>query len=87
MLDTHGLYVKGKMENISPMILVNIYWTPTKVEIIYNGAYFSLEKVRVTSSYLNNFMMCFFLSYDKILRIDPCIVEHEIRTYQISNPF
>ena len=37
-LDMHGIYDEGSMENISPMIPINISCTPQKVENVYISA-------------------------------------------------
>ena len=44
-LGTHGIYVEGNMENLSPIIPINIFQTPGKIENVYIGAYFSPDEI------------------------------------------
>jgi hypothetical protein len=45
-LDTHGIYVEGNMENISPTITIDISRTPGKIENVYIGADCSPEEIQ-----------------------------------------
>jgi hypothetical protein len=68
-LDTHGIYAEGNMENISPTITIDISQIPSKIENVYIGVDCSPEEIR-----------SFSWSYEKRLGINPCIIEHEIKT-------
>jgi hypothetical protein len=46
-LDTHGIYVKGNMENIFPIVMIEISQVPDKIESIYISAYFSPEEIHI----------------------------------------
>jgi hypothetical protein len=46
-LDTHGIYVEGNMENISPTISIDISHTPGKIEDVNIGADCSPEEIMI----------------------------------------
>jgi hypothetical protein len=46
-LDTHGIYVEGNMENISPTITIDISQTPGKIENIYIGVDCSPKEIQI----------------------------------------
>jgi hypothetical protein len=46
-LDTHGIYVEGNMENISPTITIDISQIPGKYENIYIGVDCSPEEIQI----------------------------------------
>jgi hypothetical protein len=47
LLDMHGIYVEGNMENISPTITIDISRIPNKIENVYIGADCSPEEIRI----------------------------------------
>ena len=46
-LGTHGIYAKGKMENLSPTIPINISWIIGKVENVYIGVDCSPDEIKI----------------------------------------
>jgi hypothetical protein len=46
-LDTHGIYVEGNMENICPIVMINIYRTPGKIENVYISENCFLEEIKI----------------------------------------
>jgi hypothetical protein len=46
-LDTHGIYVEGNMENISPTIMIDISCIPGKIESMYVSADCSPEETHI----------------------------------------
>jgi hypothetical protein len=80
-LDTHGIYVEGNMESISPTIQINISHTPGKIENVNIGADCFPEEISIHTNLFKEFQDIFTWSYEEMLGIDPRIVEHEIRTY------
>jgi hypothetical protein len=54
-LDTHGIYVKGNMENISPTITIDISHIPGKIENIYIGADCSPEEIQIYTDLFKEF--------------------------------
>jgi hypothetical protein len=80
-LDTHGIYVEGNMENISPTIMIDISRTPGKVENVYISADCSPGEIHIYTNLFKGFHDVFSWSYKEMSGIDPSIVEHEIKTY------
>ena len=74
-------YVEGNMANLSPTIPINIYRIPDKVENMYIGADCSPDEVREYTDIFKEFWDVFTWLYEKMLGIDPPIVEHEIKTF------
>jgi hypothetical protein len=46
-LDTHGIYVKGNMANISPTFVIDISRTPGKIENVYVSADCSPGEIQI----------------------------------------
>ena len=61
--DTRGIYAKGNMENISPTILINIYWIPGKIDHAYIDADFSLDQIKRYTDIFKEFCDIFAWSY------------------------
>ena len=85
-LDTHGIYVEGNMVSIFPTILIGISRTPEKIENVNIGADCSPEEILIYTEIFKEFRDVFTWSYEEMSGIDPCIVEHEIRTYLDAKP-
>ena len=69
------------MEKLLPTIPINISRTPRKIENIYIVAYCSLDEIKAYTELFKEFCDVFSWMYNKMKRIDPCIVKHEIETY------
>lgn len=69
------------MTNISETIPINIFKTPDVMENVFIGVACSPEKIRSYMTLFKDFCDMFAWSYDEMPRIDPRIVQHEIRTY------
>jgi hypothetical protein len=80
-LDMHDIYAKGNMESIYPIISINISHTPGKIENVNIGADCSPEEILIYNNLFKEFQDIFAWSYEEMPRIDPRIVEHDIRTY------
>jgi hypothetical protein len=85
-LDTHDIYAKGNMASISPTIQIDISRTPGKVENVNIGADCSPEEILIYTELFKEFRDVFAWSYEEMPGIDPCIVEHEIKTYLDAKP-
>ena len=62
-LGTRGIYVEGNMVNLSPMILINIYWIPGKIDHAYIDANFSLDEIKRYTDIFKEFHDIFAWSY------------------------
>jgi hypothetical protein len=80
-LATHEVYVKGNMETIIETISINISRTPGIVENVFVRADCSPEEIQVYTDLFKELCDVFAWSYEKMLGIDPRIVEHEITNY------
>ena len=76
----------GNMANISSMIPINISRDPGKIENVYIGAECSHVEILEYTELFKEFCDIFACSYDEMPGIDPCIVEHEIKTYPNAKP-
>ena len=76
----------GNMENISPMFSINISCDPDRIENVYIGEECSHAEIQEYTELFKQFRDIFAWSYDKILGIDPRIIEHEIKTYPNAKP-
>ena len=76
----------GNMENLSPIIPINISHDPSKVENIYIGVDCSPDEIKEYTKLFKEFHDIFAWSYEEMLGIDPRIVEHEIKTYPNAKP-
>jgi hypothetical protein len=85
-LDTHDIYAKGNIANISPTISIDISCTPGKIENVNIGADCSPKQILVYTDLFKEFRDVFSWSYEEIPGIDPCIVKHDIRTYPDAKP-
>ena len=71
----------GNMANLSPTIPINISRNPSKMENVYIGADYSLDEMKDYTELFKEFCDIFAWSYEEMPGINPCIVEHEIKTY------
>jgi hypothetical protein len=85
-LEKHGVYAEGNMANISETILINISKTPGIMENVFISADYSPKEICMYTSLFKEFCDVFSWSYEEMLGIDPCIVEHEIRMYENAKP-
>jgi len=85
-LATHEVCAEGNMERIATVILIDISKTPTIVEIVFVGAYFSPEEIQTYTELFKEFCNVFSSSYEEMPGIDPRIVEHEIMTCPDAKP-
>jgi hypothetical protein len=46
-LDTHGIYAEGNMENISPIVTIDISRIPGKIENVYIGGDCSPKEIQI----------------------------------------
>ena len=80
-LSSPGQMDDGNMANLSPTIPINISRDHGKVENVYIGADCSPDEIKEYIELFKEFRNIFAWSYEEMLGIDPCIVEHEIKTY------
>ena len=80
-LSSPGPMADGNMENISPMIPINISRDPGRIENVYIGVECSHAEIQEYTELFKEFHDIFAWSYDEMSGIDPRIVEHEIKTY------
>ena len=85
-LSSPGLMADGNMANISPTIPINISHDPGKIENVYIGVECSHAEIQEYTELFKEFCDIYAFSYDEIPGIDPCIVEHEIKTYPNAKP-
>jgi hypothetical protein len=85
-LDTHGIYDKGNMENISPTITIDISRIPGKIENAYIGADCSHREIQIYTDLFKQLCDVFDWSYKEMSRINSNIVEYEINTYPNARP-
>ena len=71
----------GNMENISPMIPINISRDPGRIENVYVGEKCSHDEIQEHIELFKEFQDIFAWYYEEIPGINPRIVEHEIKTY------
>ena len=81
LLSSPSQMAEGNMANLSPMIPINISHDPGKIENIYIGEDCSPNEIKEYTDIFKEFHDFFALSYEDMSGIDPCIVEHEIKTY------
>ena len=84
-LRSPGQMADGNMENLSPTIPINISRDPSNVENIYIGADCSPDEIKEYTELFKKLCDIFSWSYNEIPGIDPRIVEHEIKTYQMRS--
>jgi len=70
-LDTHDIYVEGKMVSISPTVTINISSIPGKVENVFIGADCSPEQILIYTELLKEFHNVFTWSNEEMSGIDP----------------
>jgi hypothetical protein len=85
-LDMHIIYEEGNMEIIAETIPIDIYRTHGVMENTFIGEDCSLEEIHIYTDLFKEFHNVFSWSYEDILGIDPCIIEHEITTYPDVKP-
>jgi hypothetical protein len=85
-LDTQKIYVEGNIMNISPTITTDISRVPGKIENVYIGADYFPKEIHIYIDLFKEFCDVFAWSYEEMPRIDPHIVEHEIKTYLDARP-
>ena len=76
----------GNMENISSTIPNNISRDPSRIENVYIGEECSHAEIQEYTELFKEFRDVFAWSYKEMLDIEPCIVEHEIKTYPNAKP-
>jgi len=74
------------MDIISPTIMIDISCTPGKIENVHISADCSPEEILIYIKLFKEFWDVFAWSYEEMRGIDPCIIEHEIRTYLDAKP-
>ena len=77
---------EGNMANLSFNDSYNISCDPGKIENVYIGAGCSLDEIKEYTELFKEFRDIFAWSYEKMPSIDPCIVEHEIKTFPDAKP-
>ena len=85
-LGSPNKYAEGNMDNLSLTIPINISQTPGKIENVYIGADCSPNEVEAYTKICKELWDFFAWSYEEMQRIDPHIVEHEIKTYPDAKP-
>ena len=81
-----GQMADGNMANISLTIPINISRDLGRIENLYIGAECSHVEIQEYTELFKEFHDIFAWSYDEMPGIDPCIVEHEIKTYPNAKP-
>ena len=76
----------GNVDNLSPMIPINISHDPGKIENVYIGAGCSPDEIKEYINLFIEFRDISTWSYEEMSSIEPCIVEHEIKTYPDAKP-
>ena len=74
------------MANISSTIPINISHNPGTIENVYIGEECSHAEILEYTELFKEFCDIFAWSYDKMLGIEPRIIEHEIKTYPNAKP-
>ena len=77
---------EGNMANISSTIPINSSRDPGKIENVYIGAECSHAEILEYIELFKEFCDIFAWYYNEIPRIDPRIIEHEIKTYLDGKP-
>jgi hypothetical protein len=85
-LDTHDIYAKGNMAIISSTVMIDISRTTGKIENVNIGADCSPEEILIYTEIFKEFRDVFACSYKEMPGIDPCIFNHDIRTYLDAKP-
>ena len=85
-LSSPGQMADGNMVNLSPTIPINISRDPRKVENAYIGASCSPNEIKEYTKLFKDFPDIFGWSYEEMPRIDPRIIEHDIKTYLNAKP-
>ena len=85
-LSSLGPMADGNMPNISSMIPINISWDPGRIENVYIEAECSHAEIEEYTELFKELCDIFAWSYNEMPRIDPHIVEHEIKTYPNAKP-
>jgi hypothetical protein len=80
-LDTHGIYVEGNMASISPIVAIDICRILGNIENVYIGADCFPKEIHIYIDLFKEFCDVLAWSYEEMSRIDPRIVEHEIKIY------
>jgi len=81
-----GIYVESNMSNISEMIPISISRDPSVMENVFIDVNYTPEEIRLFTDLFKELRDVFTWSYEEMSRIDPSIVEHEIRTYLNAKP-
>ena len=85
-LSSLGLMADGNMENIYSMIPIKISHNLGTIENVYIGAECSHADILEYTELFKEFCDIFAWYYNEMPGIDPCIVEHEIKTYPNAKP-
>ena len=78
---TQPMFVEGNLSNMSNTILINISSNPKVTDNIMIRADCSLEEIQIYTALFKEYRGIFAWTYEEMPRIDPWIVEHEIKTY------
>lgn len=70
------------MANISQITIVNISKNPNVIENVVMGENCSPMAIKIYNNLFKEFHDVFALSYKKIPRVDPSILQHKIKTYE-----
>ena len=76
-----SIFVEGNLLNISTIIPINIPSNPNVIENIMIGVDCSPQEIETYTTLFKEYRVIFAWSYEEMPGIDPCIVEHKIKTY------
>lgn len=80
------IFVEGSLSNILATIPINISSNPKVIKKIMIGADCSLKEIEIYTTLFKEYQGIFAWTYEEMPRIDPWIVEHEIKTYPNVKP-
>jgi hypothetical protein len=83
---THDVLYEGNLNNISPIVPLDISTKLGVVENVHIGASCSTDEVCTYKALFQKFCDVFAWSYEEILGIDPNIFVHEIKVYLNAKP-
>ena len=80
------IFLEGNLSNISMTIPINISSNPTVIKNIMIGVDYSPQEIEIYTTLFKEYRGIFAWSYEEMPRIDPWIVENEIKTYPNIKP-
>ena len=83
---TKPVFVEGNLSNILATIPINISSNPAVIENIMIGVDCSPKEIEIYTTLFKEYWGIFAWIYEDMSRIDPWIVEHEIKTYPNVKP-